>query len=330
MTKKGVALVAAFMVVAVLSVLGVAMVSRSINESNIAKRHFESTQAFWLAEAGISRALKELRNNYNLTQIASTSLGQGAYSVAIAANPDGSRTVSATGFIPASSPYRANRTLEVIMNKYQSIPPHFYENAVYAGGNIVVSGSSYSVTGNIRYGGGEEIEHPENISGSLTQDSEISPLARLDFQQLRALSQSQGNYHDADHLSGPFPNSFWYNESQQIPNVVFLEGELDLSGKTQVAGFFVVGGEVIYDAALSGNVSVDGSIYTLGNFTIMGGGNVLNVNGGVWTGDTATLLGNAKIDYKQDYMLAIENLGINTDVQVLSWRDTQNPYKITP
>jgi hypothetical protein len=132
------------------------------------------------------------------------------------------------------------------------------------------------------------------------------------------------------HLEGPFPASFWYNESEGIPNIVFLEGNLNLSGKVQVAGFFVVGGEVSYDASLSGNVAVDGCIYTRGNFTINGGGKAMNINGGVWAGGITTLNGGVELDYNATYMSAINGMNLTTMVRLTSWQDEQNIYQVVP
>jgi hypothetical protein len=327
MNKKGIVLILSFGVIAVMLLLAGAAASRSIYETKMAQRHFESVQAFWLAEAGVNRALKELRNNYELLGIPATNLGSGGYSVVINNPQDGTRVVSAAGYVPRSGPVRSQRVLEAIMYKYPSVPSHFYENAIYTAQNIVLNGSSFDVIGNVRYAG-TITGNTSRIIGTKTQDPAVAPLAHLDFTQLRALSQAQGNYHDARHLNGPFPLTFWYNEDQSIPNIVFLEGNLDLTGKTTVGGFFVVGGEVVYDATLSGNVSVKGAIYTLGRFTVNGGGNALNIDGGVWCGQQATLNGNAKISYNSAYVEAIQALGINTTVGIKSWRDTQEPYAL--
>jgi len=329
--KRGVALIFSFIVIIILAILAGAIFLRSISESRIAQKYLESTQAFWLAEAGVNQALKGLRTNYALANISDTALGPGGYSATIVANPDGSRTVTARGFVPfvapLAAPIRAERILEVGMNK--SIPPNFYDNAIYSAGDIVLKGNSFDVNGNVRFAGTIS-GRTDRIAGTFTNDLSINPLAHLDYAQLRAISQSQGNYHSPQQLGGPFPTSFWYNEASGIPNVVFLEGSLDLSGNDRVGGFFVVGGEVTYDATIRGNVSVDGCIYTRGNFTVKGGGNSLNVNGGVWSGGTSTLDGNPKISYNATYMSAIQTLGINASVQITSWRDTQNPYILVP
>jgi hypothetical protein len=115
-----------------------------------------------------------------------------------------------------------------------------------------------------------------------------------------------------------------------VPNVVFLEGSLVLRGNQTIHGFVVVGGEVTYDASFSGNVSVDGCVYTRGNFTFSGGGHALNVYGGVWVGGLATLNGGVDMHYNPDYMRGISGLNVNIVTQIVSWRDTQNPYKLSP
>jgi hypothetical protein len=102
-----------------------------------------------------------------------------------------------------------------------------------------------------------------------------------------------------------------------------------MKGNISAGGFFVVGGEVVYDATISGNVGIDGAIYTRGRFTINGGGNALNVDGGVWASN-ATLNGAVEIEYNQEYMNAIRNLNIDTDFQISSWKDTQGLHPIIP
>ena len=329
MNKKGIILLLGLIVIMVLTVLGGVVISRSVSESRVVQRHVESTQAFWLAEAAVNQALQALRTSYSTSSVAA-SLGSGRYSARITSNPDNSRTITAHGFVPASNS-RVERILEITANKFS--PPGFYDDVLYAAGNVNISGNAYSITGDVTYAG--TISSTSNITGTVTHDPSISPLAALDYSQLRTVSQSQGNYHNASQLNGPFPASFWYNESAGIPNVVFLEGNLTLKGNDSVAGFFVVGGEVTYDATLSGTVSVDGCIYTRGNLNITGGGKGgeggLNIDGGLWVGTQTTLKGSVEFQYNAAYMQAIDdNLDIDTYVQITSWKDSQNPYALTP
>ncbi|MFH0877205.1 MAG: hypothetical protein V1863_03165 [Candidatus Omnitrophota bacterium] len=116
------------------------------------------------------------------------------------------------------------------------------------------------------------------------------------------------------------------------PNVVYVEGDMVLNGNIgQPGGFFLVVGNVLTDpndtsdASINGNGTVNGCIYTLGKFSVNGGGGNLNVNGGVWTGSEAELNGNANVTYDLEFMTAIKGLvegrGSTDIVQILSWRE---------
>ncbi len=60
--KKGIMLIACYLVVVVLTILGSAFMVRSVSEKRIAERERDSLQAFYLAEAGIDRVARELYN----------------------------------------------------------------------------------------------------------------------------------------------------------------------------------------------------------------------------------------------------------------------------
>ena len=347
MNKKGIALIITFAIILVLTILGAAIISRSISENNIAKRYSETTQAFWLSEAGINRALYELRNNYSLGSIAPTQSGSGGYQVTISQSGQ-NRIVTSTGYLPFSGQVRASRSIEAVMSK--SIPPNFYDNAIYSAGEVDLNGNSYSITGDIRYA--DEIDNTGNVNGTITQDPSINPLARFDFQELRDRSSQQQNVYVmsgnqlVNEATGQqsFPGSFWYSPPTDpddpttgTPNIVYIEGDLQLNGNIgTIGGFFVVVGDVLnnsgatYDATVNGNGQIEGAIYTRGEFRINGGGGNLNINGGVWAGEEAELNGNAQVSYNNSYMNAIGNLNLAADVQISSWRDTQNPYQLTP
>ncbi|MDD5566154.1 MAG: hypothetical protein PHG31_04625 [Candidatus Omnitrophica bacterium] len=363
MNKKGIALILIFSTIAVLTAIGAAIVLRSVAERTYVQQYTESTQAFWLAEAGIHRAKNELRSNYNAT---GTNIWQGnlisvpgGYNVSVAnvyIDAKLCKNVTAYGYVPAAAPYRAQRSVRVIIKK--QIPANFYDNAIYTSGDLDINGDSYSVTGNILYAGDYDVEH-DNISGTATQDSSISPLARFDFAQLKILSQAQGNFYDitritrVEHKQESFPSTFWYTRADDgvdndgdgtideadewVPNILYLEGDLTLNGDIgTVGGFFVVVGDVITDPddtedmTINGNGTIDGVIYTRGEFRINGGGGNLNINGGVWSGIEARLNGNAHIAYNQAYMDSIQGLNIEPDIQITSWKESINPYKIYP
>lgn len=67
MNKKAVALILTIMVSVVLATLGISFLSVSINEKNLVERYKCSTQAFWVAEAGLQHAIRDFKDN-NLDQ----------------------------------------------------------------------------------------------------------------------------------------------------------------------------------------------------------------------------------------------------------------------
>jgi len=345
MNKKGSVFILSIFVVVILMILGAALLSRSISERNLAKRYLELTHAFWAAEGGVSRALNELKADYsqcgvNLWTGTLSSVDAG-YSVDVSCSGQ-NRNITSTGFVPATGTVRAQRIAESVIRK--EIPANFYDNAMYSAGDVDFNGTSYSVEGNIRYA--DDIDNTGNVTGEITNDPTISPLALLDFPQLLTISQGQGNVYDQARLQAneSFPSSFWYSPPTDpsdpttgVPNVVYVTEDLKLNGNIgTVGGFFVVVGDVItspddvQDATINGTGQVEGAIYTRGEFRINGGGGNLNVNGAVWAGEEARLNGNAHITYNSDYLSALAVLGMDAGAQVISWREQVNPYSLSP
>lgn len=334
MNKRGVALIICYMVIVALSILGAAFLMRSVSERSVAGKYFDSTQAFWLAEAGVNKAIAELRASYiNYTSPVSGNLGPGEYLATITSNGD-NRTVTATGYIPSAAAAQIERVVAVTLIKY--IPPGFYDNAIYSAGNVTI-GSNCVVNGDVFSGGA--INGP--VNGDATPNDTVlhnNGLPLLNFDDLKRISQEQGWY-NSDTGVTTFPSSFWNvapvsPEDPGIPNVVFVNGDFTLvGGKQVVQGFIVVGGNTVYNAEIGGNASIIGCLYTRGNIWFHGGGGkVINVDGGVWAGGTVTMEGNEQINFDppaghgETYMNAIKALGINADVQVTSWQEMQNPY----
>jgi hypothetical protein len=243
--------------------------------------------------------------------------------------------VTATGFVPsAASAVKIERVVEATVMK--SIPTGFYGKAIYSAGNVSI-GSNCVVKGDVFSGG--TVTGP--VDGVITQNDPTlhdNGLPSLSFDQLQQLSIDQGWYDPNTHQTTYPTSSFWYavpspSNPTGTPNVVFVDGDFTLvGGKQVVKGFIVVGGSAICDAEIGGNASIDGCLYTRGDIWMHGGGGkVINVDGGIWAGGTVIMNGNEEIDFNapghgSQYMAAIQNLGINADVQVTSWRETQATY----
>ncbi len=296
------------------------------------RRQIASMKAFWVAEAGVNMAIFQLKKNYNdLSPIGLTLLaGKGEYSATITSSDDGGRVIMACGFVPsAASTSKAERVVEVGVVKFT--PPGFYDNAIYSAGDVDI-GNNCAVNGDVFSGG--DVIGP--VNGDKTQndpDLHNNGLPLLSFDELQQKSIDQGWY-DPDTGETTFPDSFWNVEPTSpedpgVPNVVFVNGDFSLVGGHQVVqGFIVVGGNTIYNAEIGGNASIVGCLYTRGNVWLHGGGgNTINVNGGIWSGGTVTIVGNEQINFDPPegsgptYMNAIEALGINADIQIASWRE---------
>lgn len=328
--RKGVVLIIAILVLIVLLVLTGVFVMRGVQERALTQRQKERYEVFNIAEAGLDKAVIELRNNFAWAGINLAPLGRGEYSVTVNSISPTERDVDCFGYVPSS--VSVSQTAHIKARIRKAIPANFYDNAIYSAQDVDLNGNAYVVNGDVRYAG--SIDNSGNVVGAITNDPTIAPLARLDFTQLRNISQAQGNLYDAARLRevqrgrDNFPNSFWFNQGLNIPNVVYVEQDLQLNGNIgTIGGFFVVAGNVLTDpsggadATINGNGQIAGCIYTLGEFTINGGGGGLNVDGGIWSADESRLNGNVTVQYNAAYMNAISGLNINPDVQVVSWRE---------
>ena len=90
-----------------------------------------------------------------------------------------------------------------------------------------------------------------------------------------------------------------------------------------VVGNVLTDPDATENTTVNGNGTINGAIYSTGNFRINGGGGNLNINGGVWAGNEARVSGNSTLTYNSQYMDAIESLGVGSDVTVISWRELE-------
>ncbi len=342
MRKQGFILLIVLPLILLMCIVGAIFFAYQGSEIYDIQRQIASKDAFWLAEAGVSRALYELRQDFNWLGISDVDLGDegGSYSVDRPVIVDSvTRDVVCTGYMP-SGLIIGDVIRKIKVTIKSPTPANFFGNAIY-GPKVDLSGN-YDVVGNIIYSdyldpnppGG----HPGSYSGgSVTQDPTVNPLPRFNFQQIKTIAVSQirpggyDNYFPISELSHSpnFPTTFWYDPINFIPNVVYVEGDLALNGNIgTIGGFFVVVGNVLTDpdatgnTSLNGNGMIDGCVYTTGDFNINGGAHNLNVNGGVWAGDEAKLNGNAEVSYNSVYHDAIKDLNIGYLPQISRWKET--------
>ena len=333
--ENGFALISVYMVLTVLLLLTGALVARAVAEVHQAQRSQASLQAFYLAEAGIDQTLTQLKVNFNASGPFAGTLNSGTYSVTVANQGTGKLlTASGSSTLLLASPV-VRRVEAIVRNR---IPPNFYDNVIWASQELDFRGTTYQVVGDVRHGDTSPTTNTGGVNGTVTYDAATNPLPRLNFQKLYDIAQAQGNVYDEARLAnghGVFPTSFWYSPPTDpndpttgIPNVNYVTTDLILRGNIgTIGGFFVVVGDVLTDpdtteeTIINGVGHIEGAIYTTDDFRVNGGGNRLNVNGGVWAGDEARLNGAVTLTYNWDYMHAIQALDINADIQLVSWRE---------
>lgn len=336
---RGYALMSVYLVIVVLLILAAGVMGYSLTEFQVAQAGQAGAQAFYLAEAGIDRAIAELRQDYQWhLGFADESYGElGTYTVTVGSQGNQRVLTSSGTATAAASP--ATRTLTAVVR--QAIPLNFFDYAIYSSDLVTFNGNSYVVNGDVLSGDADPINNTSHVSGTITTgDPDANPLPRFDFSQLHAIAQGQGNVYDAARLQrvqqhhDQFPTAFWRTPPSDpndpttgVPNVVYVTTDLQLNGNIgTIGGFFVVVGDVLSDpdvtedAVINGNGTVDGPIYTRGTFRINGGAGRLNVTGGVWAGVEARLNGKATVSYNRAYMEALEGL-VSADVEMILWRE---------
>lgn len=348
MSRRGFIYVASLGVVIFITLASASLLIRSVSDVNLSERSRSLSAALHLAEAGLDEAITVFRNPYTndwntWLGAGPTEMSGGTYQTTVI--QDGSlRQVQVTGVsVDGSGAMYASRSIEAILRR--SIPPNLYDNAIYAAGYLDFRGDAYTVGGEVLTANPSLIDHPENIvcdtPPCVTQDATAAPLPNLSYAELYQIAQSQGNVYtperleEIQHHQAAFPTSFCYSPptdpndpSTCTPNINYIEGDLVLNGDIGIiGGLFVVVGNVLTDPAaqedttINGTGEVQGVIYTRGDFRVNGGGNGLNVDGGVLAGDVARLNGAVTVQYNAVYMNAVKNLHIDPEVQLLMWHE---------
>jgi hypothetical protein len=263
--------------------------------------------------------------------------------------------ITATGTVPPPDRFsnnRETRMLRVVVHRHV-VRPEIYKAAIWtptmlsANGITEVHGLGYI---------GEELWSSENIdpyerfnqfeyetlddSGSvitatgealtgwnLDEDPDndvVLPFDEFILEYFKQEAIKQGNYYDQAPKVNQLPTSFFQDDGV-TPNIVFITDTMQITGNCRVGGLIFVVGDMFSDPediVFGGNITVDGIIYTTGQFNTVGGGNrVVNVLGGAFCGE-GNLLGNAVIEYEWEYYEALRDLVILGNVyRFKSWQE---------
>lgn len=312
MNKRGIALIVTFMVVVVLTILGSATISRSVSERFLTQRYVESTQAFWLAEAGAAQALLQLKSDFsNSNGISVTPLGKGQYSVDTIVVEGANRRVTVHGFVPSATQPRAERTITVLVQNSGGTNLSNPELIDYA----------LDTTGELKIGGSADIHPP----GSSHQGS------NLDFEEVFGMTKDAVKA-IAEQAAASGSGYIYTNPSenqQPVNGITWVEltgsNKYKISSNWSGSGLLIVNGNGMNLALeITGDWTFTGMIWVIGKVKIAGNP---QITGALFaessTGIESDISGNPTISFGTAEVSSAFGLlgGGSTELTVLSWRE---------
>ncbi len=270
MNKKGVALILILSIVLMFSIISIGVLSRSISESNLARRYLKSTQAFWVAEAGKEAALLPLDQNWYDPNLPDGNLGAGIYVRKVYSNLDSGhedltgiqRRIVSTGVVGS-----VEREVEVVLERTFA---EIFEYAL-AGIDLVELKDGVTVHGNVYADGDVEVKAGASVvrkddsttpvdpnaydadvyytgvvagiggtvEGVLIHTAKIIAPPDVDFGVLKG--SADFTIPGGTTLSGVLADGIYYVEGDvKIDNVTLDRGAIISDGKMQISGGFTL------------------------------------------------------------------------------------------
>ncbi|MDP8230378.1 MAG: hypothetical protein P9L93_04655 [Candidatus Gorgyraea atricola] len=262
--NRGMILIASYMVITVLVILTVGFASRSIGEQRVASKERDSMQAFWLAEAGLDKAISDLS-----TASFSATLGSGSYSTQTSSVSSTRYLVVSTGGVPdtdTTDPNNIVRTIRAIVEQSALAGPSGVTSAITANGDVVVRGSA-EINGDIDENYVFDFEEIFGISKETMEDSannsyvdppnNVTPVSNItwvDIDSLEDFRITDNNWTgngilvvngDAKITGGHFEGIIW------------IIGSLWISGDPVIDGAIFVESGTEFDTTVTGNPTVN-------------------------------------------------------------------------
>lgn len=296
MNKRGMVLIFSSLVVVILSILFSSFFFISINESNFVKRYVDSVRAFWVAEAGVAKAIEILT-----TPPGTRSLGNYSYS----ANTTYRATINNRKYYDITSIGTANNIIRTV-------------SAVVRTGQIDPSKFQYGLAAanDLCWGGGctkpaEDYLDPDVCNGHPCWKEKDTT---INFRDLFGYDQGEVEQIATHYTESTFPNNV-----SGITWVDVTDGsQLVLSGTAAGSGILIIEG----DARFEGTYQFQGIIYVLGKFDARG---TFDSFGSVVVASTAgvdTVNGTPTFHYDQTEIGNALNLLALKDKKIVSWEES--------
>jgi len=365
MNKRGVALIYAFLIIAVLAILGGAIVLRSVSERSAAESYSKSTKSFWLAEAGIEGAVRQLKQNwYNRTTASMVSLskGEGTYSFDIYDTddfgndlPERTLRIVSTGDVDGTI-----RTLEVVIKRFVEM----WDYAIY-GVNMVELKAGTTVHGDVYVDGDAEVKAGASIvkindsvvpadpdfynadlyytgttadvygtvEGGVIPSTDSIPIPTIDWIELKNNADFVVN--NGTTLTGNL-SGVYYAKGK----VIVAEGDIEINGdftQTNAPDGVPCIGNQTGTIEVDGTATANGLVYC-GELGIeLKTGTTMTIHGSIvgstqevelkTTDESGNQIATLDVYHKEELL---EGFPLSSVIKTLSWKEQINPYPLTP
>jgi len=295
--RKSVALIMTIFIMVTLLILAGSFLSKAINENVLTTRYINSVRAFWLAEAGISEAVRNLPSS--VARCIAGDACPGGYTCCYAANAAlmaGSSTyyqITATGSI-ATGGATINRTIHSVVRVNPPNPSNF-QHAIETTGNLITKGNAYTINGT------------------------RNELAALNFANLFEYSKDNVEAYAAS-CSTRYVDTI----PAAISGVTWIEvsgmSKITIAGNLTGSGILIIEGNIHF----AGTVDFDGIVYVVGTLRMSGtptiNGTILAESG---VGIDTTISGHVTINYDTTAIAnALQRLQFLSPERI-SWREQQ-------
>jgi len=347
-SRRGAALVMVLMFMMVVSISFASLGSLIVSEMRAEQDNLHTTQAFYLAEAAVEVGKARLKDSWSSPSGEGTEyyLWPGEYYFTVD-DVEGSseKVITGYGAVPDFDDPDATRRVKSVVDSVPQDLPFDFTHAIWASDTIDINGSSPDVEGDI-FAGNDVACSPAScpgVTGTITEVGdpgyefpEVPWSALKDMAQSQTNEYGEDNYYTAEEIAAgdpPLPTTFWNEEptadSDGVPNVVYIESDLELNPSDgDIGGFLVIAGASPDDPSseatctvLNGSMSVDGVVLVNGEYRKNGGGPGATVDGAV-VGKDARLNGHSNVIYNPDYCEALQNLEIEGGgLEVTGWAE---------
>ena len=130
--ERGSVLITTYLVTTVLLAFGATALARSLSEHQIAERSSHLNVTLYLAEAGVDRAIAELKNSSSWGGVSYTGLaGQGGYAVTLTSLSSTVKQVTSTGYYPSNDSTAAGYQTRRVETTVQLPLPSVFQAGIF-------------------------------------------------------------------------------------------------------------------------------------------------------------------------------------------------------